>query len=80
MINYANGFSCAVSDNKKEFLINFLQTAPKINEVGEITGLAQEAVATFAMTTETMFALRNSLNEIIENAGLVEVQQTEMHD
>ena len=75
MLNYTNGFSCIVSDNKKEFIISFLQTVPKSNEAGAITELVQEPVATFAMTVETMFLLKRALNEITENAGLSENEQ-----
>lgn len=70
MINYTNGFSCAISDNKKEFLLTFLQTVPKVTETGEIKELSQEQVATFVMNIETMLLLRNALDTILENSGI----------
>ncbi len=66
MLQYVNGFSCAVDNEKKEFIINFVQRIPKIDENGIQEELTTEAVSSIVMGVGVAEKLFHTLEEMLE--------------
>lgn len=64
MNTYTNGFTCAISDNGEEILINFLQNIPSINNDGKIITTSQEIVQTLYMTPSVARSLISVLSDL----------------
>lgn len=66
MLQYVNGFSCAVDSEKEEFIINFVQRIPKINENGIQEELTTETVSSIVMGVAVAERLLDTLEEMLE--------------
>lgn len=66
MLQYVNGFSCAVDNEKEEFIINFVQRIPKIDENGIQEELTTEAVFSIVMGVGVAEKLFHTLEEMLE--------------
>ncbi len=66
MLQYVNGFSCAVDNEKEEFIINFVQRIPKIDENGIQEELTTEAVSSIVMGVGVAEKLFHTLEEMLE--------------
>ena len=60
---YANGYQCAMDDGKREVVINYLLTIPKVQ--GDSMEAVTETVATVIMSKEMAEKLMESIQEIL---------------
>lgn len=65
MMQYVNRFSCATNNMQNEFVLNFSQEHPTIDEVGNITGVDKNEIASFVMSAECARALLSAMQQII---------------
>ena len=49
MLQYTNGFSCAMDQEKDELMISFVQQVPEIGEDGETNHVKVEEVVNLVM-------------------------------
>lgn len=64
MFQYANGFTYAVSDGRKEIMLSFRQSFPMIDNKGAVTEVTSASVADIVLSGEGLAALRQLLSEI----------------
>ena len=65
MMQYVNGFSCAVSKDKSEVVINFVQKVPDVEDDGTVSETT-EKVASVIMGRESAKQLTDALAEFLE--------------
>lgn len=66
MVYYANSFSCATTDAKDEFIINFQQKGPAYDEDGKINGTITESIANIVLNRAGVDALLGLLSSFSE--------------
>lgn len=66
MIQYTNGFTCAVDKEKGEVIINFMQQSPQIESDGKTAGIKVEDVISLAMGKVTAQSLVEFLTQMLE--------------
>lgn len=67
MLQYTNGFSCAVDPAREEIIINFGQQAPVYDAEGNVADIKVEDVVALAMGRSTAERLINSLIELLDD-------------
>ena len=65
MLQYVNGFSCAMDSEKDELIIKLLQRRPDFTD--DIDGVIMEEVATIVMGKVTAQRLLEGLKEMLED-------------
>lgn len=65
MLQYTNGFSCAMDQEKEELIISFVQQIPEIGEDGETTNIRAEEVVNLVMGKVMAQNLLNGLTEML---------------
>ena len=68
MLQFTNGFSCAMDQEKGELIINFLQQSPKIGAAGKADEVKEEEVISLVMGKVLAQNLADSLSEILETS------------
>lgn len=66
MIQYTNGFTCAMDNEKGEVIINFIQQSPQIEEDGTIKEIKVEQVASLVMGKVTAKNMLDNLSKMLE--------------
>ncbi len=67
---YANGFSCAINDDKTEVVISFFKTVPILDETGNMSEQSCDNVGTIIMNVSNAENLAESIYEIINNTSI----------
>lgn len=67
MLQYVNGFSCAIDGEKREFILNFVQRFPKMKEGDIGDEMEIEVISSLAMDKKVAERLRDALNDILED-------------
>lgn len=65
MLQFTNGFSCAMDQEKEEIMINFVQQIPKIENDGKPQGVQTEEVIKLVMGKVLAQNLLDALTEIL---------------
>lgn len=65
MLQFTNGFSCAMDQEKEELIITFVQHVPEIGEDGKTTTVTVEEVTRLVMGKVTAQNLLDGLAEIL---------------
>lgn len=65
MLQFTNGFSCAMDQEKEELIITFVQQVPEIGEDGKTTTVKVEEVTKLVMGKVTAQNLSDGLVEIL---------------
>ena len=65
MLQYVNGFSCAMDSEKDELIIKLLQRSPDITDDND--GVIMDEVATIVMGKVTAQRLLEGLREMLED-------------
>lgn len=65
MLQFINGFSCAMDQEKEELIITFVQQVPEIGEDGKATTVKVEEVVKLVMGKVTAQNLSDGLAEIL---------------
>lgn len=65
MLQYANGFSCAMDEEKESLIINFVQRMPQIINGAMDEKTTVENVATLVMDKSTGENLFNALKQML---------------
>ena len=65
MLQYVNGFSCAMDSEKDELIIKLLQRSPDITDDND--GVIMDEVATIVMGKVTAQRLLEGLKEMLED-------------
>lgn len=69
-VEYINGFSCAINEDRNELVINFLRTMPKTNEEGDFEdGVEASRICTIIMNSDNAMNLKNSIENLISNVN-----------
>lgn len=64
MFQYANGFTYAVNDSRKEIMLSFRQSFPLLKEDGTVDKVTSASVADIILSRDGLAALRQLLTEI----------------
>lgn len=67
MLQYVNGFSCALNEEKEEFILNFVQRFPKIKDGKMENETDVEVVSSLVMDMQIAKRLKNALGEMLED-------------
>ncbi|MBD5548186.1 MAG: hypothetical protein HDQ97_12415 [Lachnospiraceae bacterium] len=65
MLQYTNGFSCAMDQEKDELMISFVQQVPEIGEDGETNHVKVEEVVNLVMGKVLAQKLLDGLVEML---------------
>lgn len=68
MLQYVNGFSCAMDSEKDELIIKLLQRSPDFTDDND--GVIMDEVATIVMGKVTAQHLLEGLKEMLEDEGI----------
>ena len=68
MLQYVNGFSCAMDSEKDELIIKLLQRSPDFTDDND--GVIVDEVATIVMGKVTAQHLLEGLKEMLEDEGI----------
>lgn len=68
MLQYVNGFSCAMDSEKDELIIKLLQRSPDFTDDND--GVIMDEVATIVMGKVTAQRLLEGLKEMLEDEGI----------
>lgn len=68
MLQYVNGFSCAMDSEKDELIIKLLQRSPDFTDDND--GVIMDEVATIVMGKVTAQHLLEGLKEMLEDDGI----------
>ncbi len=75
MMQYTNGFSCAVSKDSGELILKFLQQSPVVNENGSTQETKIEEITELIMPNTVAKQLSIALNEITsEEQDSIEIE------
>lgn len=69
MLQYTNGFSCAMDTEKEELIISFVQQIPEIGEDGETSNIRVEEVANLVMGKVMAQNLLDGLAEMLTDGS-----------
>ena len=67
VLQFTNGFTCAMNQDKGELFITFVQQVPEFDEDGNATNVEVEEVVKLAMGKVTAQNLIDSLNEVLSD-------------
>ena len=67
MLQFTNGFTCALDQEKEELIITFVQQVPKIENDGKATHIEVEEVVKLVMGKVTAQNLIEGLSEVLAN-------------
>lgn len=67
MLQFTNGFSCALDHENEELIVHFLQQAPRIGEDGAVADVRTEEVITLVMGKAVAENLAETLTEMLDN-------------
>ena len=65
MVQYVNGVSCAINEEKGEFMLNYTQRFPKIVQGNLEDENETEVVSSLVMNTQVAERLRDALNDLL---------------
>jgi hypothetical protein len=65
MLQFTNGFSCAMDQAKEELILRFVQQVPEIGEGGVAESVTVEEVSNLVMGRVMAQNLLEALNEIL---------------
>lgn len=65
MLQYVNGFSCAMDEEKEDFMIHFVQRIPNLEEGDLQEEMITENVASIVMGKAMAEKLLDALNEML---------------
>ena len=65
MLQFTNGFSCAMEKQKEELMINFIQQIPEIGDDGKTENVRIEEVINLVMGKVMAQNLLEALSEIL---------------
>ncbi len=65
MLQFTNGFSCAMDKQKEELMINFIQQIPEIGDDGKTENVRIEEVINLVMGKVMAQNLLEALSEIL---------------
>lgn len=68
MLQYTNGFSCAIDPTREEVIINYTQQAPIFDEDGNVTKVKVEEVIGLAMGRGMAENLVEALNGLLNDS------------
>jgi len=68
MYQYANGYSCAMDNDKNTVVLHFRQSGPKFGRDGTVEETEVVPVASIIMNLDMAHALGKSLCSLIEEA------------
>lgn len=66
MLQFVNGFTCAVDSEKQEFIINFIQRIPKIEDGGIQSETIVENVSSIVMGKSLAEKLVEAVQDMLE--------------
>lgn len=66
MLQYVNGFSCAIDSEKEDFIINFVQRIPRFEIEGIQEDMITENVTSLVMGKAVAEKLLKALQEMLE--------------
>ncbi len=66
MLQFTNGFSCAMDQEKEELMINFIQQIPNIDEGSKVNSTRVEEVAQLVMGKVLARNLLDALTQVLE--------------
>lgn len=66
MLQYVNGFYCAVDNQKEDFILNFVQRNPRIDDEGIQDEMVTETVASLVMGKTVAQNLLTALGRMLE--------------
>lgn len=69
MLQFTNGFTCALDQEKEELIITFVQQIPQIESDGKTTNINVEEVVKLVMGKVTAQNLIEGLNEVLTEDG-----------
>lgn len=69
MLQFTNGFSCAMDQEKGELIISFLQQVPEIGDDGKTKSVKTEEVSNLVMGKVMAQNLLDGLAEILSDDG-----------
>lgn len=64
MMQYVNRYTCATNNAKNEFVLNFYQQAPAIDENGSIIDSLTEPVSSLVMTMDCALSLMDTIKAL----------------
>lgn len=67
MLQFTNGFSCAMDQENGELIVNFIQQAPRVDDNGETAEVSVSEVVSLVMGKVMAQKLAESINELLEN-------------
>jgi hypothetical protein len=67
MLQFTNGFACAVDGDKTEVIINFMQNHPNFDKDGNVAGTASESVVSIVMQHEMAAELASALLKMLSS-------------
>lgn len=67
MLQFTNGFSCAMDQSKGEMILKFFQQSPNLNDEGQVVDVQRENVVDLAMSTVTARNLVEIMGEILND-------------
>lgn len=66
MLQYVNGFSCAMDNEREDFIINFVQRIPKIEDEGMQEEMITENISSLVMNKNVAERLLDALKEMLD--------------
>jgi hypothetical protein len=67
VLQYTNGFSCAINGEKTEIVIHFVQNCPGFDESGKVSSLVNEPVTTLIMHKDVASGLISALTRLLSD-------------
>lgn len=64
MLQYTNGFSCAMDQEEEEIIINFVQQSPVLDDEGKVKEVKSEEVISLVMRKALVEKLLETLCEM----------------
>ena len=71
MLQFTNGFACAVDGSKSEFIINFIQNHPTFDKAGNVSDAVTEPVVSVIMQKDTAAELASAITTLLSSDGKV---------
>lgn len=65
MLQFTNGFTCAMDRKKGEVIINFMQQTPQFDSAGNVQSVSIETTNSMVMNRITAEELIANLNDIL---------------
>lgn len=65
MLHYVNGFSCAMDNEREDFIIHFVQRIPKVGDEGMEEEMITENISSLVMGKNVAEKLLSALQEML---------------